>query len=427
VFFFFKSKINKKQHLQFYIMHPALRYSYKVVDRVAPLKHLSEKFLSVIHEAKSQQNQQISTTNNVFSPPPLLNVACDVEALVNPLQANQVKHLGDISLIQLCCPEVDNESVNIVDVLSIGNETVKETLKPIMESKEIRKIMFDCRRDVEALSVQLQLRPQRILDLQLVHTAHQWKMKASDRRSGLQFVLKQELGVDRAAGDAAVSKAMLHGNRPVWDVRPLPEHFLEYAADDVRHLYALYETMKIRHENIMDSAERISEEYTRFYSVNMKYVEEDADVKSQTVRTDWLERYFGPAGVCGFCGARGHHEENCFKKHQAAASENSNNTNNANQTTTTTTTSSSANVTTNPHQPTETATKTILRCGYCGSLGHLSTNCFKKHPQLLKCKHCGQMGHTETHCFVKNPCEFCGGKHKTDKCLKKQMAEKQQN
>ena len=95
----------------------------------------------------------------------------------------------------------------------------------------------------------------------------------------------------------------------------------------------------------------------------------------------------------------------------------SSNNNNANST-------SSSN-SGNTHQPTETQTKTILKCGYCGALGHLSTNCFKKHPHLLKCSHCGQMGHNESHCFVKNPCEFCGGKHKTENCLKKKMADRE--
>ena len=388
-------------------MHPVLKYAYRVVDCAAPLRVFATKML----DAKDG-----------------VDVAMDIEALCHSLQPNQPKSLGDISLIQLCCPAVDT-TVNIVDVLTLGRDAVRDALGPILEAHHVRKLMFDCRRDVEALSSQLQLRPRRVLDLQLCHAGAQWKLRASDRRSGLQYVLKQELGIDRAAGDAAVSKAMTLGNRPVWDVRPLPEHFLEYAADDVRHLYALFDTMRVRHAGLMDSAERISEEYTAFYAQG-KPVEEEADSKSQLVRTEWLERYFGPAGVCAFCGVRGHHIDQCFKK-SATAKDVSAGTTAADGSASASSssggdaTSTAPGASSSPVAASGGVVRTVLRCGYCGGLGHIATSCFKKNPQLLKCGHCQQMGHNDANCFVKHPCEFCGGKHRADKCLKRKVHDEQ--
>lgn len=219
---------------------------------------------------------------------------------------------------------------------------------------------------------------------------------------------------------------MLLGNRPVWDVRPLPEHFLEYAADDVRHLCALFDTMKLRHGALLDASERISEEYCGFYArADCKPVEAEADTKSQNVRTEWLERYFGPAGVCGFCGARGHHEAQCFRK--AAAGGGANNfaaaaaASSASSASATAVKDEASAATTTVAAPPPSSGKSVLRCSHCGGLGHLSTSCFKKNPALLKCTHCGQMGHVATHCFVKNPCPHCGGKHKPEKCLKRAL------
>jgi hypothetical protein len=386
-------------------MHPALRFPYKIVDRVAPLQAFCDKVL------KWRQSSTDSSSTATR-----LDIACDIEALVQQIQPNQPKHLGSISLIQLCAPAVD-EAVNIVDVLTLNPDVVKAALRPIMEDgARFRKIMFDCRRDVEALSGQLQIRPRCVLDLQLMYAGHQWKQRASDRRSGLPYVLKQELGIDRQAGDAAVSRAMLLGNRPVWDVRPLPEHFLDYAADDVRHLFALYDVMRLRHAPLVDASERITEEYVNFYAQG-RPVEEEADPKSHNVRTEWLERYFGPASPCGFCGQRGHHESGCFRRQAAVAA--------ASQSASTSAAGGGGQPQTASSSPPAAAVggKSALRCSFCNSLGHTATHCYKKNPQLLACKYCGQHGHSEAHCFMKeaNRCKHCGGKHPSHKCLKKNL------
>eukprot|EP00658_Telonema_sp_P-2_P035764 TRINITY_DN25964_c0_g1_i1.p1 TRINITY_DN25964_c0_g1~~TRINITY_DN25964_c0_g1_i1.p1 ORF type:complete len:185 (-),score=37.89 TRINITY_DN25964_c0_g1_i1:82-636(-) len=113
-------------------------------------------------------------------------------------------------------------------------------IEPLMTNPNIQKLMFDCRRDVEALSAQMKLKPAAVLDLQLYFTSIQWKTKSVNRRSGMTFVIKNVCGLTPQEGDSAVQAAMTLGNRPVWDIRPLPSHFLDYAADDVRHTPVSY-------------------------------------------------------------------------------------------------------------------------------------------------------------------------------------------
>jgi hypothetical protein len=302
-------------------------------------------------------------------------IAVDIEALCTP--NSEQKHLGQISLLQLCAR--GEQYVHIIDALKLGIPAVVQHVGPILLSDRINKPMFDCRRDVEALSIQLNLKPRRVSDLQLFHTAIQWKMRGGNRRSGLQYVLKSMLGVDRQDGDSAVTAAMTLGNRPVWDVRPLPEHFLEYAADDVRHLLLLAEAMSARYPEKVEAVERLTALYVDHYSIG-KPVEKEADPAPHQVLTDWLERLFGPAGVCSFCGQKGHSEQECFKKQGGQ-----------------------------------------MKCSYCGDSGHIATMCFRKSPQLLKCSHCGQMGHSANRCYARKPCAVCGGHHPTESCHKKPL------
>lgn len=327
-----------------------LLYPYEVVDTVDKLRKAKKSF---------------STASCV---------ALDVEALCTK---DLKKQLGDISLIQACSDAA--KVVYLFDVLTLPRDELKTCMKDIMDNDEIWKMFFDCRRDVEALHSQLGLVPRNVLDLQLYFTAWQWKLRSVHRRSSMGYVLKTVAGITRQEGDAAVQTAMTLGNRPVWDVRPLPEHFLEYAAGDVRHILLMAPHLEQRVGKVvpLDHVERITSRYVEHYS-QATAVEDELDPSPAEVNVELLERFIGPGGVCNFCGATGHTETECFKKQNNA-----------------------------------------LRCTFCGSIGHSSRNCYKQHPQLLKCESCGQVGHSKANCFKKNPCKFCGGNHKSNSCHKR--------
>lgn len=302
------------------------------------------------------------------------SIALDVEALCT---SEKQKQLGAISLVQACSDA--KPVVYVFDVLTLTVPTFVRTMAPLMSDTAVRKLFFDCRRDVEALSCQMQLTPRGVLDLQLYYTALQWKLRSVSRRSGMTYVLKNVAGIRRQEGDSAVQTAMAVGHRPVWDVRPLPSHFLEYAADDVRHTLLLSSALQ-RHAGgrvPIEAVDRLTSAYVEHYAVG-RPVEHEADAHPAEVNTVWLERYIGPGGVCKFCGAKGHVEAECFKRLNG-----------------------------------------VVRCTFCGEAGHTSRNCYKKHPQLLKCELCGQLGHTAMSCFKANPCKHCGGLHSSANCHKR--------
>lgn len=326
-------------------MHNALKYTHRMIDTLPVLKS------AALDLARAT------------------SVAIDLEAFCN----DDPKHLGQISLLQMCSAQAQ-PVVYIVDVLSLGREAVVSEMGELLQRESIRKTMFDCRRDVEALSTQMGVKPRGVLDLQLYHTAITWKSKGSNRRSGLGYVLKNMCNLDRQLADSAVSAAMTLGKRAVWDVRPLPDHFLEYAADDVRNMLVLEEKVDIEHKDIEEAVTRLTMQYVEHYAVG-KLIEVEADPAANVVLTDWLERYLGPGGKCTYCGQKGHTSDECFRRGTGQ-----------------------------------------VKCTHCGECGHLAKNCFKKHPQRLKCTHCGQTGHIAAKCYAKNPCAHCGGQHPSEKC-----------
>jgi hypothetical protein len=325
----------------------ALKYGYRLIDQEAGLKLAVES----LHASTA--------------------VALDIEAYCTPNV--EQRHLGQVSLIQLCSHV--EPVVFLVDVCKLGPATVEKHLRSVLVEEKIQKLMFDCRRDVEALSSQLQLVPKGIMDLQLLQTAVQWKTRGVNRRSGMGFVLKQSCQLVRQEGNSAVTAAMTLGNRPVWDVRPLPDHFLEYAADDVRHILVMAEPLLRDNAALLPAVDRLTQHYVEHYGTGVVPLEKEADPQPSVVDAAWLERYLGPCGVCAFCGQKGHQEAECFKKASAPR-----------------------------------------RCSHCGEEGHIATKCYKKHPNLFKCSHCGQTGHNASRCFAKDPCKHCGGQHASSSC-----------
>ncbi|AIO01910.1 hypothetical protein LPMP_342840 [Leishmania panamensis] len=299
-------------------------------------------------------------------------IAIDIEAFCTS-EATKTPQLGRVSLVQTCSDVVP--VVFLFDVLSLSVPIFTQVIRPVFNDETIRKLFFDCRRDIEALSTQMSLVPKRVLDLQLLFTAVQWKLRSVNRRSGMTYVLKNVAGIHRQEGDFAVQTAMVVGDRPVWDTRPLPEHFLEYAADDVRHIHLLSTYFPSLTQQVSEAAvERLTEQYVQHYGVGHA-VTVEADAQPAQVNTAWLERYIGPGGVCSFCGSKGHTEMECFRKLNGN-----------------------------------------VRCSFCGGVGHTARNCFQKHPELLKCDRCGQLGHSTANCFRANPCKHCGGNHRSENC-----------
>ena len=298
------------------------------------------------------------------------DIAIDLEALCSKSSqknSDGIFYLGEISLIQLSAPNIS--IVFLVDVLTLGKSLVFKYLNPLFSNSKFKFHFFDLRRDIEALGMQLNLKPISVIDHQLLHTCVDWARKGINKRPSLKYSLYYQFGLERAHSDTAVSAAMTLGNRLVWDTRPLPTHFMNYAADDVRHLLLfmspiLNDESYLKLHNpllfkLIPLVEEMSKFYVNWYS-QLKPVQTEADSSVNIVNETWLEKFIGPAGKCSHCNKNGHAIEDCFQL-------------NGN----------------------------TVKCSHCGKTGHTVNNCFKLKPQLTKCTFCHQIGHNESKCFAK--------------------------
>lgn len=107
-------------------------------------------------------------------------------------------------------------------------------------SDKVVKVLHDARGDTRALKSNLQptFEFRNLFDTQVAH-----QVLTSESESGLGAVIKYWLpGTEIKKKEPNVKRFMrTPGN---WTTRPLPLYILEYAADDVRHLPALYVKMK---------------------------------------------------------------------------------------------------------------------------------------------------------------------------------------
>eukprot|EP00759_Apiculatamorpha_spiralis_P031336 PhF_6_TR33003/c0_g1_i1/m.48632 len=331
------------------VLRQALKWPHKFIDTEDALK------------AAAKLLKASATTGQ--------GVAVDIEAFCVEKHS---RHLGQVSLLQLAGPVDPN--VYIVDVVTLGADRVAHYMKRVISHPQIRKYMFDCRKDVEAMSTQMGLSVVNALDLQLYHTATLWSAKGTNRRSNLDWVLQNLAHITSSEEMKAVEAAFLVGNRKVWDERPLPDHLAAYAANDVRHLLVLSEYFQQHHADLETTVAELTQKYIDYYGTG-QLVETDIDPAANLVSTDWLRELFGKKGKCTHCGMSGHDVSNCFKKDIAT-----------------------------------------LKCSHCGQSGHLTSRCYKLHPEKHKCSHCGQSGHLESKCFLLHPCTKCGGKHSTASC-----------
>lgn len=155
---------------------------------------------------------------------------------------------GEICLVQLSCSD---GRVFLFDICALGEDAFISdiSLRSILEDEAITKLMFDCRSDGDALFHQYGVLPTQIFDLQVLYVLIE--QPRSKFLPGLKQVLLNTLtGADRTRVDRI--KAEGHqlfassqgGNFEIWRERPLSTKLLEYAAEDVKQLFTIYERYK---------------------------------------------------------------------------------------------------------------------------------------------------------------------------------------
>jgi len=145
----------------------------------------------------------------------------------------------------------DGRKVFIFDLLALGNVLFASTtpsLKQILESATITKLMYDCRADSDALFHQYGVNMDGVIDLQVVEAI--FKLKVLDERPEFWLGLANAVGkynVERPSwyGELHSYAHALYapsrgGNPEIWRERPLPDYLLSYCVEDIQCMFKLH-------------------------------------------------------------------------------------------------------------------------------------------------------------------------------------------
>lgn len=148
---------------------------------------------------------------------------------------------GSLCIMQLAFPD----AVYLVDTIQ-GGKALIEACKPALESKHVRKVIHDCKRDSEALYFQFGIKLNNVVDTQIAYSLieeQEGKKRTPDdyisfvslladpRYCGVPYLEKEEVRV------------LLRKDPEFWKYRPMSDLMVRAAADDVRFLLFIYHKM----------------------------------------------------------------------------------------------------------------------------------------------------------------------------------------
>ncbi|KAI1770809.1 ribonuclease H-like domain-containing protein [Hypoxylon cercidicola] len=193
-------------------------------------------------DTKEALSAVLDTLEGLPANPPSLYI--DLEGV------NLGRH-GSISIFQLYV--LPTSQTYLIDVQTLGFETFTtpgshgRTLKDILESKTIPKVVFDVRNDSDALFSHFQIRLQGIQDLQLMELARSTVRKPHVK--GLSKCIERDLELDDnevSAWKRIKEKGIRlfaperGGSFEVFNARPLSDEIRLYCSYDVQFLPRLW-------------------------------------------------------------------------------------------------------------------------------------------------------------------------------------------
>ena len=119
----------------------------------------------------------------------------------------------------------------------------------MLENKSLSKLMYDCRSDADALYHLFHVRIRNVVDIQVLFVKTQFSSGARYLPGMGKALSEAPLLSPRAAKKAAATKTAglqlfapeKGGSYAVWRKRPLSPALLEYAAEDVAHLFTMFD------------------------------------------------------------------------------------------------------------------------------------------------------------------------------------------
>ena len=143
---------------------------------------------------------------------------------------------GRLSLMQIA-----DESGN-VSLIDAKGDGVIAGLRPVLTSKDVLKVMHDCREDAASLYHQHDgIRLGGVLDTQVASIMLQKHSKAVLRQQGYSDLVSQYLGVKDSTNTVGTyMKQRMSDDAFLWHRRPLTKELVQYAVHGVEHLLTLW-------------------------------------------------------------------------------------------------------------------------------------------------------------------------------------------
>ena len=215
-----------------------------------------EKVKEAIEEVENAFPAEIS----LLSMESEIDAACDqikqFKVIALDLEGRNLGKAGDIGLLQIA---LENGSTFMFDLA--GMEKISSSLKEILETESIKKIMFDCRQDSSALFYKLDTKLDGVADLQLkeilaredstdearmrLHGALYFRSVEGSKELYNDVIrlnsfskCLEEHGIGNVVLKNKVSASM-KSDEHYWMKRPLSQDALNYAKQDVLLLFEL--------------------------------------------------------------------------------------------------------------------------------------------------------------------------------------------
>jgi len=211
----------------------------KVVEKQRPVFSANNFLASVAQVATPQLTKAIKL---ITTPDELQEAVVEITSqsvIAVDCEGIDLSRAGKLCVIQVAT----EEQVFVIDVCAFpkDNSDLRRALQSglqFLEDSSILKIMFDPRGDSDALYHQIGITLNTVFDVQIaevlfVKTCEPLGYKYRFRPN-LTTCLEKRLGRHAiTTGRANAAYFMKSGGHQMWDIRPLPENMLSYAAQDV--------------------------------------------------------------------------------------------------------------------------------------------------------------------------------------------------
>jgi exonuclease 3'-5' domain-containing protein 1 len=226
-------------------MAPRVRFQVNAAKSVVSREEVRVEFPEIDIIIVDSATTIVTLLDNLF------NLPIDPPSLYFDLEGVKLGRHGSISIISLYIAPI--KRVYLIDIHLLGETAFSITnrsatsLKTILESSTIPKVIFDIRNDSDALFSHFQISVKGIQDLQLMELAT--RKGSKDIVAGLAKCIEEECPISAATkkewqrtkeGALRLFDPRKGGRREVFNDRPMKPEIIQYCARDVALLPELY-------------------------------------------------------------------------------------------------------------------------------------------------------------------------------------------